>query len=332
MMDSFILFTPILLLGVVALLAFVGCDRLLGLSQVDPPIVTIEASQVTPASGPSVGGTPVQILGSGFNFVDRVTFGGVSANFVVTSNSEIDATTPPNPSGPVNVVLTDTAESVSNSSPLVFTYVAVNFVQTQSSAQPTNPPIAVTLNNTTAGNLLIAAVSYGGPPAGSVTVTDNLGNAFTLRGSGPWFRQSRIFYLPNIPGGNVTITATGAGGASGPCSMCVSEYSGADQTSAAVYGFSTNASPSAGTPGVETMQNVAVSPAQSGDIVYVVVFASQATSLTAGPGFAPHPSPVTSLLVEDGSTAITGAQAVATDDTTGGSFVPWVILAVAIKA
>lgn len=332
MMDAFVLLTPILLLGVVALLAFVGCDRLLGLSEVDPPIVTIEANQVTPASGPTVGGTPVKILGSGFSFVDQVTFGGVSANFVVTSNSEIDATTPPNPSGTVNVVLTDTAESVSNSSPLLFTYVAVNFVQTASSAQPTSPPISVVLNNTTAGNLLIAAVSYGGPPAGSVTVSDNLGNSFTLAGSGPWFRQSRIFYLPNIPGGTVTIKATGAGGATGPCSMCVSEYSGADQTLAAVYGFSTSASPSAGTPGVETMQNVAVSPAQPGDIVYVVLFAAQATSLVAGPGFVPHPSTFTSLLVEDSTAAVTGAQAIATDDTTGGSFVPWVILAVAIKA
>lgn len=331
-MDSFILLTPILLLGVVALLAFVGCDRLLGLSEIYPPVVAIEANQVTPASGPSVGGTPVQILGSGFNFVDQVTFGGVSANFVVTSDSEIDATTPPNPPGPVNLVLTDTAESVSNSSPLVFTYVAVNFVQTASSAQPTSPPISVVLNNTTAGNLLIAAVSYGGPPAGSVTVSDNLGNSFTLTGSGPWFRQSRIFYLPNVPGGDVTITAIGAGGASGPCSMSVSEYSGADTTSAAVYGFSTNASPSAGTPGVETLQNVAVSPAQSGDIVYVVIFAAQATSLMAASGFAPHPSTVTSLLVEDIPSVVTGAQPIATDDTTGGSFVPWVILAVAIKA
>ena len=330
MIDAFVLLTPILLLGVVALLAFVGCDRVFGLAEVGPPI--IQADQVIPSSGPSVGGTPVQILGSDLSFVDQVTFGGVSANFVVMNSSAIAATTPPNPAGPANVVLTDTAASVSSSSPLVFTYVAINFVQTQSSAQATNPPIAVTLNNTTQGNLLIAAVSYGGPAAGSVTVSDNLGHSFTLAGNSPWFRQSRIFYLPNIPGGTVTITATGAGGAAGPCSMCVSEYSGADPTAAAIYGFSTHASPSAGTAGVEVMQGVAAAPAQSGDIVYVVVFAAQSTSLVAGPGFVSRPSTTPSLLVEDNTAAVAAIDTVATDDTTGGSFVPWVVLAVAIKA
>ncbi len=331
MIDAFLLLTPVLLLCVIALFAFVGCDQLFDVSGGHAP--TIDVNQLIPASGPSVGGTSVQILGSGFTDVTQVTFGGVNAiSFSVISETEMDATAPPNPAGPANVVIT-VSGGYTNSSPLAFSYVAIGFVQTGSGSQPTNPPISVTLNNAaTAGNLLIAAVSYGGPPAGSVTVSDNLGNLFMPAGSGPWFRQSAIFYLPNIPGGVVKITATGAGGATGPCSMCVSEYSGADTTAAALYGFKTNPSPSAGTPGVETMQGVAVSPAQSGDIVYVVVFASVATSLVAASGFVPHTSTVTSLLVEDSTGAVTAPQPVATDDTTGGSFVPWVILAVAIKA
>jgi hypothetical protein len=64
----------------------------------------------------------------------------------------------------------------------------------------------------------------------------------------------------------------------------------------------------------------------------VVVFAAQSAALVAGPGFTPHTSTVTSVLVEDNAAALTAAQPVATDDTTGGSFVPWVVLAVAIKA
>jgi hypothetical protein len=327
MIDAFVLLTPILLLDVVALLAFVGCDRVWDVSAFDPP--AIEPNEVIPAFGPTVGGTPVQILGSGLNYVDQLTFGGVSAtSFSVMSDSEIDATTPANSAGPANVVLTFKEHSMTNASPLVFTYVAINFVQTQSIAQAAMP-IAVTLNNTTPGNLLIAAVSYGG--SGSVTVTDNLGNSFTQAGSAPWFRQSAIFYLPSIPGGTVTIKATG-GTATGPCSMCVSEYSGADLTSAAVYGFKGNNSPSAGTAGVEIIRGVAVTPAQSGDIVYVVVFASGPTSLVAGPGFVAHPSTTSSLLVEDNTATVAATDTVATDDTSGLSFVPSVVLAVAIKA
>ena len=72
-------------------------------------------------------------------------------------------------------------------------------------------------------------------------------------------------------------------------------------------------------------------PAQSGDIVYVVVFASKDTNLFGGANFTPRQTPVTSLLVEDSAAAVTAAQTVATDDTTGGTFVPWVALAVAIK-
>jgi hypothetical protein len=331
MIDTFALLAPLFLLGVVALLGFVGCDRVFGLTQVDPP--AIEPSDVIPAFGPSAGGTSVQIRGTSLAGVDQLTFGGIDAtSFSVIGDTEIDAVTPANPAGPVNVVLTRTADSVSNTNQLVFTYIAIGFVQTQSFEQTAKPPISVTLNNTTAGNLLIAAVSYGGPAVGSVTVSDNLGNAFTLAGIGPWFRQSRIFYLPKIPGGAVTITATGAGGAVGPCSMCVSEYSGPDATSAAVYGFSSVASPGAGTAGLEVMQGVAVTPTESGDVVYVVVFAAQATNLVAGPGFVLRPSLTSTVLVEDGTNAVTAAQTVASVDTSGGNFMQWVILAVAIKA
>jgi IPT/TIG domain len=330
LIDALVLLTPILLLGVVSLLGFVGCQLLYGVAL--PP--SIDANQVIPDSGPSVGGTPVKIFGSNLTGVDRVTFGGIdAASFTVISDTEIDAVTLPSPAGPVNIVVTKTTGGDAGSSdPLPFTYVAIGFVQTASAAQNTSPPLSVPLNNTVKGNLLIAAVSYAGPAAGSVSVSDDMGNAFTLGGSGPWLRQSRIFYLSNIPGGNITITATGAGGASGPCSMCISEYSGADPTSAAVYGFSTGRSPNTGTAGVEIMQGVAVSPAQSGDIVYVVVFAARNTALLAGPGFISHGSTITSLLVEDSAGAVTAAQPVATDDTTGGSFVQWVVLAVAIKA
>lgn len=333
MFDSFLIFTPILILGVVALFAFLGCNLVFRLDEV---VESIKINQVVPTQGPAFGGTSVQIFGSNMSGVDKVTFGGVdAASFNVASDGEIDAVTP-RVSGPqsAKIVVTRSTgpDAVSSSDAVFFNYLAIGFVQTASASQAGNPPISVTLNNTAQGNLLIAAVSYGGPAAGSVTVSDNLGNAFTLAGSGPWFRQSRIFYLPNIAGGNVTITATGAGGASGPCSMCVSEYSGADPTSAAVYGFSTKASPATGTAGIEPVQGVSVNLATNSDVAYVVVLAAQPTGLSSGMGFTLHPSTTASVLVEDSATSFAGTQVVANIDSTGGGFVPWVALAVGIKA
>jgi hypothetical protein len=332
MIDAFVVLAPLWILGIVALLGFVGCNWVYG---VEPVKLEINLDHLNPNFGPAAGGTQVQLVGSNLIDVDKVTFAGIDAlSFTVLSESEIDATCPPNPPGPADVIVTrSTGDDSGSSNPQAFNYVAIGFVQTASNAVGGGAALSVSLpNSTIAGNLLIAAVSYGGPATGTVTIQDNLGNAFTLTGKGPWFRQSAVYFLPNIPGGSVTVNAVGTNGATGPWSICVSEYSGADPTSAAIYGFSTVFSPSAGTPGVETIKGVAVTPTNPGDIVYVVVFAAQPTSLVPGPVFAPHLSTTTSVLTEDIATPITVGQTVATDDTTGGAFVPWVALAVAIKA
>jgi hypothetical protein len=333
MSDAFLILTPILLLGVVALFAFAGCNLVFGLTE---PLERIHVNQLIPRQGPAFGGTSIQIMGTNFTGVDRVTFAGADAtSFSVISDTEIDAVTPRvsgAQSAKVVVTRSTGPDAVSSLDDLFFDYLAIGFVQTASSSQASGPPISVTLNNTTQGSLLIAAVDYGGPAAGCVSVSDNLGNTLTLAGSGPWFRQSRIVYLPNIPGGNVTITATGTGGASGPCSICVSEYSGADLSTAAVYGFSTKASPGTGTAGVEPVQGVSVTLGSPSDVAYVVVLAAQPTTLAAGMGFTLHQSTTALVLVEDTATSFAGAQTVATIDSTGGGFVPWVALAVAIKA
>ena len=331
MFDWFLILTPLLILAVVALFAFMGCNPVLGLHDTK---LGISVDQLVPNTGPRVGGTQVRIFGSNFTGADQVTFGTINApSFSVMSDKEIDVVSPPSPTvGEVDVSVSRSSDSDGTLVPQPFQYVALGFVQTQSTSKATSPPLSVSLSNTMAGNLLIAAVAYGGPPAGSVSVSDNLGNGFALAGNSPWYRQSRIFFLPNIPGGNVTITATGAGGAAGPCAMCVSEYSGADPTSAAVYGFSTKASLSAGTAGLENVQGITVTLAQAGDFAYVVIFAAQSTQITAAAGLTPHPSSTTSVLVEDASTSFAATQSVATIDSTGGGFVPWVALAIGIKS
>lgn len=59
MMDAFVLLTPILVLAVVALLGFVGCNQVFGNN---PTTLAIEVNDLIPDSGPSAGGTFVEIV------------------------------------------------------------------------------------------------------------------------------------------------------------------------------------------------------------------------------------------------------------------------------
>lgn len=69
------------------------------------PLPTI--SGVAPAEGPPSGGTAVTITGTGFLTATSVTFAGVDADaFTVVSDTQIDATTPANDAGTVDVVVT----------------------------------------------------------------------------------------------------------------------------------------------------------------------------------------------------------------------------------
>src|SRR6266480_6498952 len=214
MTDSFLVLTPFLLLAVIALFAFVGCDRVFGLQHFPDPVSGLQAvagnSEVTLTWDAFPNATDyhvVRTLGTTSTELDTMSSATTYTDTGLTNNTtysySVYAKTPDGDSG-------------SSSTVMATPTTAISFVQTQAGSQPTNPPISITLNNTDPGNLLIAAVTYGGPAAGSVSVADNLGNTFTLVGSGPWIRQSRIFFLPNIPGGTVTIKATGAGGATGP--------------------------------------------------------------------------------------------------------------------
>jgi hypothetical protein len=51
MIDWFVILTPILLLAIIALFGFVGCDRVLGLNPVSPPVQHVQTTVKTGASG-----------------------------------------------------------------------------------------------------------------------------------------------------------------------------------------------------------------------------------------------------------------------------------------
>jgi len=293
---------------------------------VPPPTVI----KVVPASGSVNGGTAVTVTGANFQVNASVTFGGPAATGVaVTSSTKITAITPPHPQGQVPVAVTN-PDSQNDTLPNGFNYTSaptMAFVQMQA-----NLSAAVTLSKpATPGNLLVAAVSHAS--AGSATVKDNLGNSFNFVGGRAWYQgQAELFFLPNIVGGNVTVTATNV---SSQLNICVAEYSGA----VSLVNPSTNSSPSSGPAGPENISGIAITPLP-GDSIFIAVFATQSASnikLAAGAGFTAQSSPQdAAALVEDtiggalGSVGVT--QIVATANVPGGNFIQWVALAAEIKA
>lgn len=65
----------------------IGADRY---TYAAVPVVT----GLSPSTGPTAGGTPVAITGTGFLSASLVTFGGVTATFVVNSSTSISAMSP----------------------------------------------------------------------------------------------------------------------------------------------------------------------------------------------------------------------------------------------
>lgn len=83
------------------------------------PVVTL----LSPASGPTTGGTTVTITGTGFTGATSVSFGGTAAaSFVVTSPTSITAVSPARTAGTVAVVVTTPAGSSPQTSASQFTY------------------------------------------------------------------------------------------------------------------------------------------------------------------------------------------------------------------
>src|SRR5580704_14061136 len=115
MIDLFVLLTPILLLGVVALLGFAGCQFT---ANQDAGTISI-----SPTSGLSSGGTAVTITGQNATIQSNamVTFGEAStdtpvpATIVGTPPSlSVTAQTPAHAAGSVDVILTYNSEDGDN--------------------------------------------------------------------------------------------------------------------------------------------------------------------------------------------------------------------------
>jgi hypothetical protein len=128
-------------------------------------------ASVTPAAGPTSGGTAVTITGT--NFTDSgpagVTFGGAGVTgFIFVSSTQLNVTTPPHAAGPVDVKVTNPRDGQSATLPNGFTYTSGPAPTITSVSPAVGPPAggsAVTINGTNFASA--ATVTFGGASAGA---------------------------------------------------------------------------------------------------------------------------------------------------------------------
>ena len=163
-----------------------------------PPVPTVTG--VSPASGPTAGGTVVTISGSGFSGAGAVNFGNAPAqSFTVNSDTSITATTPPG-TGTVDVTVSATWGTSATRAADRFTYVVPPPpAPTLAAIDPVAGPAGslVTLLGTDFTGA--TAVSFGGIPA-----TFTVNNATTITATAP------------AGSGTVDVTVTTPAGTSEP--------------------------------------------------------------------------------------------------------------------
>jgi hypothetical protein len=161
-----------------------------------PPHVSV--TDVSPASGPAAGGTPVTITGTGFTGATGVSFGGTAGTGVTVADSGTRITvTSPAGSGTVDVTVSTAAGGTSATSRADrFTYTAA---PTVTGVSPPSGPAAggtpVTITGT--GFTAATGVSFGGTAGTGVTVADS---------------GTRITVTSPAGSGTVDVTVTTAAG------------------------------------------------------------------------------------------------------------------------
>ncbi|MFC5373244.1 IPT/TIG domain-containing protein [Brevundimonas faecalis] len=183
---------------------------------VAPPTVTA----VSPNSGPSVGGTTVTIMGTGFTGATGVTFGGTAATGITVVNATRITATSPAGTGTVDVRVTTPGGTSATSASDQFTYVAAptvtavspnsgpsvggtSVIITGTGFSAASPTGAVKFGATTAAytinsNTQITATS----PAGSTGVVDV--TVTTLGGTSTTSAADRFNYVAPPTAGNIT--------------------------------------------------------------------------------------------------------------------------------
>ncbi|HLZ14750.1 MAG TPA: hypothetical protein VKQ34_02040 [Candidatus Saccharimonadales bacterium] len=141
-------------------------------------------------------------------------------------------------------------------------------------------------SNTTAGDLIIAAVSWDSATTATMTCSDTQGNTFTT--VGVWNDATNtqalsVCYAPNIVGGADTVTAK-FGATAGNRYITVSEYSGVLALSP--YDKSAGVGGATNPGGTNGASSGSVTPTQNSELVYgAFILTNGSSTITAGTGF-----------------------------------------------
>lgn len=154
---------------------------------------------VQPAVLTAQGGQGVTLTGSGFTGASAVTFGGLpAASFTVLSDTQIHATTPALPAGPVAVVVvapagTVTAGATAQAAPTI-----------TGLAPPSGPAAGGQVLAVGSGFSHASAITFGGVPALAFTVL----NDTTLDITAPAHAPGRVALQVTTPGGSASADYT----------------------------------------------------------------------------------------------------------------------------
>ncbi|GAB6900663.1 beta strand repeat-containing protein [Kineosporia succinea] len=165
-------------------------------------------SNVSPATGPTTGGTSVVITGTGFTGASSVTFGGIPATGVITvsSDTQITAVAPVGSAGTVDVVVTAPGGSSATGAAATFTYVAPPAVIAVS---PNSGPVA----GSVLGTITITGTGLSGATGVTIdgfpflTVLSNTATQIVVRGIPPHVTGPAHIQVTNAYGTSVQNSA-----------------------------------------------------------------------------------------------------------------------------
>ena len=156
-------------------------------------------TNVSPSSGPDIGGDTVTITGSGFTNAYEVDFGGVAATFAVNDDTSITAYTPGGVDGTVDVTVTSAGGTSASTSADQYTYLAEPTPDVTGVSPSSGPDIGGdTVTITGSGFTNAYEVDFGGVAA-TFAVNDD---------------TSITAYTPGGVDGTVDVTVISAGGTS----------------------------------------------------------------------------------------------------------------------
>jgi hypothetical protein len=162
-------------------------------------VVAPTVTAVSPPSGPTAGGTPVLISGTGFTGATAVQFGSTAASyFTVLSSTSIAAVTPMESAGTVHVTVTNNGVTSAASATDQYTFVAA---PTVTGIAPTSGP--------TAGGTTVTITGTGFTGDTAVLFDSDAASSFTVVSD-----TSITAVTPAHDAGTVDVTVTTPGGTS----------------------------------------------------------------------------------------------------------------------